>query len=679
MDNSNSNRESRRRRRIRCPGILALGILIAAGGRVSAAEDILTDFEGPDFGGWTVTGDAFGTAPATGALPDQAPVGGFRGRGFASSFHGRDKATGRLTSPEFTLNRRYLNFLIGGGEEVGATCVNVLVEGAVVRSATGREDEFLNTATFDLGEFAGKKARIEIVDAFTGSWGHINADHFVLSDTAAVPPFVQNPPPPPPFHDEALRPQFHFTAHSNWLNDPNGLIRAGGEYHLFFQHNPQGREWGNMTWGHATSPDLVRWKEGDPALLPDRHGTMFSGSVVVDTANTAGFQSGKDPALVAIYTAAGGTSRESEGQPFSQCLAYSNDQGHTWTKFEGNPVLKAVGDGDRDPKVFWHAPSALWVMPLYVGVPDPARKGRDGKPAVRNTCQFFTSPDLKSWTHTGTFAGEVYECPGLVELPVDGNSSRTRWVLWGADGAYWVGVFDGRNFVADAGPVTGDYGPHFYAAQAWDALPDRRVVLIGWMRGGVYPDMPFNQQMGFPMDLSLQSSTQGIRLVKWPVPEIRNLFASVLREDLPRPTPVGTNRLGGAIADTLDLEFEFQPGDAREVRLDLRGVPLGWDAASGNLRVLGKTIPSPVAPGSVGRRSDFPAPWGPDLVPWDRSVRWRILVDRTSLEIFVNGGTAVGSFCWIPREEPSLAVVVEGGTLARARLVRRTLKSAWRP
>ena len=152
-------------------------------------------------------------------------------------------------------------------------------------------------------------------------------------------PGGQNPPPPPPFHDEALRPQFHFTAHSNWLNDPNGLIRAGGEYHLFFQHNPQGRQWGNMTWGHSTSPDLIRWKELEPALLPDRLGTMFSGSVVVDARNTTGFQSGKDPALVAIYTAAGGTSRESEGKPFSQCLAYSNDQGRTWTKYEHNPVL----------------------------------------------------------------------------------------------------------------------------------------------------------------------------------------------------------------------------------------------------------------------------------------------------------------------------------------------------
>ena len=152
--------------------------------------------------------DAFGTRSRDGALPERRPSADSGDAIRQFDFHGRDKATGRLTSPEFTLNRRYLGFLISGGEEVGATCVNVLVDGAVVRSATGREDEFLNTATFDLGEFAGKKARIEIVDAFTGSWGHINADHFVLSDTAAVPPYVQNPPPPP-FHDEALRPQFH--------------------------------------------------------------------------------------------------------------------------------------------------------------------------------------------------------------------------------------------------------------------------------------------------------------------------------------------------------------------------------------------------------------------------------------------------------------------------------------
>lgn len=659
-------------------GVLRLAAWGMTAVAVPAAEELVADFEGPDFGNWTISGTAFGTAPATGALPEQSAVGGFRGRGFANSFHGQDRATGRLTSPEFTVSHRYLSFLIGGGEEVGATCVNVTVEGRVVRSATGREDDFLNTATFDLGEFVGRKARIEIVDAYAGGWGHISADHFVLSDTAPTPPFVQNPEPPPPFHDEMLRPQFHFTAHSNWLNDPNGLVRLGAENHLFFQHNPLGRDWGNMTWGHAVSTNFVQWTQLENALLPDRLGTMFSGSVVVDTGNTAGFQTGDDPALVAIYTAAGGASEESKGRRFSQCLAFSNDRGRTWTKYSGNPVLPATGDGDRDPKVFWHAPSRRWVMPLYVGEPDLTRRMPDGKPVVRNTCQFFQSPDLKVWTRTGTFDSELYECPGLVELPVDGDPANRRWVLWGADGAYWIGRFDGRQFAAESARLTGDFGPHFYAAQAWDALPDQRVVLIGWMRGGEYPGMPFNQQMGFPVELTLQSTAEGVRLVKWPVPEIQTLFTSVLREDLPRPLPAGVHPLSGSVPDLMDFEMEFIPGTVRALELKVRGIPLRWDSASGVLSVLGRTIPSPASNRREGRRSDYPRPWGPDLVPWDGSVRWRVLLDRTSIEIFVNGGVSVGSFCFVPQVDPSLALMTEGGDVTRARMIRRSLKSAWR-
>jgi len=647
--------------------------------RAVAAEDVLiADFEGTDFGGWTASGTAFGDAPATGTLPEQSAVGGFRGQGFVTSFHGRDRATGRLVSPEFTVNRRYLNFMIGGGEEVGATCVNLTVEGQPVRSATGREDEFLNQATFDLGEFLGRRARIEIVDGFAGSWGHINADHFVLSDTAATPPFVQNPPPPPPYHDEPLRPQFHFTAHSNGLNAPSGLVRLGGEYHLFFQHDAQGHERGPRSWGHAVGTDLVRWKELPPVLLPDRPGPVFGGSVVVDADNTAGFQTGKEPALVAIYTAAGGTIEESNGRRFTQCLAHSNDGGRTWTQYEGNPVLDTVGHDDRDPKVFWHPPTRRWVMPLSVGESDPTHRDADGRPAIRRTCRFFTSPDLKRWTQAGVFPEEPDACAGLVCLPLDGSPATNRWVLWGADGACWIGDFDGSSFTAQSARTTGDYGAHFHAAQAWDALPDGRVVLIGWMRGGRHPEMPFNQQMSFPVDLSLERRGDQVVLVKWPVPEIRSLFASVLREDLPKPFPPGTHRLGGEISDLLDLELEFVPGSARTVSLEVRGQVFQWDASAEAVIAFGKTIPSPAVEASAGRRSEFPRPWGPDLKPWDGSVRWRLLVDRTSIELFVNGGLATASFCFLPETPPSISLTAEGGDITRARLVRRTLKSVWR-
>jgi fructan beta-fructosidase len=642
-----------------------------------AEEQLLADFEGADYAGWTATGTAFGDKPARGSLPDQMAVGGFRGSGLANSYLGGDKTTGTLTSPEFTLSERYLNFLVGGGEHVGKTCVNVLVDGQVVRSATGRDDEFLTTATFDLGEFTGKKARIQIVDEHTGGWGHVSADHFVLSDKGAMPPYEQNPKPAEDY-SEALRPQFHFTAKQNWLNDPNGLVFFGGEYHLFFQHNPKGINWGNMTWGHAVSTDLVQWKQLDHALLPDRMGTMFSGCAIVDRDNTGGFQTGSEPALVAFYTAAGGTSDESKGQPFTQCLAFSNDKGRTWTKYSGNPILPNVGEGDRDPKVIWHAPTKRWIMPLYVGEKDPAKKDTKGNPVVRHVCHFYVSADLKKWEFASKFAEELFECPGFFELPVDGSPKNSRWALFGASGDYWLGRFDGREFKAETPKLKGDYGANHYAAQAYDDLPDKRVVLVGWMRDGKYPGMPFNQQMGFPMELTLQTTPEGIRLVKWPVKEIRNLFTSSLREDLPRPLAAGRHELKSAATELLDLEFEFLPGTATNVVLELRGQRLAWNAKSGELTALGRTMPLKPAGKTLGRRSSFAKPWGPDFDPWDGSVRLRVLLDRSSIEVFGNGGAAVASFCFIPREEPSATLLIEGGELPKARITARGLRSAWK-
>ncbi len=660
----------------------AAGVLVAmvvSLARAAAEEVVLAGFDGTDFGGWVASGEAFGTSPAPGTLPEQAPVSGFRGKGFANSFHGGDRSRGTLTSPEFELTLRYLNFLVGGGELVGRTCVNVLVDGQVVRSATGRDEEALLPATFDLGEFSGKKARIQLVDDEAGGWGHVTADQFVLSDRPAVAPYVQNPVATSNY-TEALRPQFHFTSRSNWLNDPNGLVSLAGEHHLFFQHNPAGRDWGNMTWGHAVGTNFVEWSPLPHALEPDALGTVFSGSVVVDRENTGGFQTGPEPALVAIYTAAGGTSEASKGRPFTQCLAFSNDRGRTWTRFSGNPVVTNLAVGDRDPKVFWHASTRRWIMPLYVGIPEASRKkGSLGEEGQKPELRILTSADLKSWKQESVFPDELYECPGLVELPVDGDRKNTRWLLWGADGRYWICRFDGRELTPESGPHVGDYGAHFYAAQAWDSLPDQRVVLMGWMRGGKYPGMPFNQQMGFPVDLSLRTTPEGIRLVKWPVPEISNLFTSSLREDLPRPLRAGTYPIPAGARELMDVEWEFLPGTASEVSLSIRGQRFTWRAKASEWVVQGRSMPLKPTPAGLGRRSQFPAPWGPDFNPWEGSIRLRVLVDRTSMELFGGGGLAVASFCYLPTEPPSMEVDVNGGEVSRARITIRGLRSAWRP
>ena len=361
--------------------IFGLGLMFLLGCQVQGApprpDSLVTDFEGTDYGNWHLTGKAFGTGPAQGTLPGQKFVSGYQGHGLASSFVGGDAAMGTLASPVFTITRRRINFLIGGGKHPGETCLNLLINGEVVRAATGPNGvpggtERLTWAGWDVADLAGKTARIEIVDRATGGWGHINVDQIIQSDE---PPRGEGNDAikTDELYNETYRPQFHFTARKNWLNDPNGMVFYKGEYHLFFQHNPLGMQPGNLSWGHAVSRDMVHWEQLANALTPDALGPIWSGSAVVDWNSTTGFGQAGDKPLVAMYTAA--------GEPFTQCLAFSLDRGRTWTKYDHNPVLPHIIGGDRDPKVVWHVPTRRWVMALYLDGSDFA---------------LFSSPDMKA-------------------------------------------------------------------------------------------------------------------------------------------------------------------------------------------------------------------------------------------------------------------------------------------
>ena len=286
---------------------------------------------------------------------------------------------------EMVVEKKWLNFPVRTGAPKRA--VSIRVDGETVRHfelelAQGDADWW---APLDVSEWAGKPLRVVVadlpqeskaLDALRQSDG--------LLDAATL-------------YQEALRPQLHFSARRGWINDPNGLVFYQGEYHLFFQHNPYGCTWGNMHWGHATSSDLVHWQEQGEALYPDAMGPMFSGSAVVDWHNTSGFGKDGKPPLVLIYTAA--------GNPATQCLAFTTD-GRSFTKFAGNPVVPQITGGNRDPKVFWHEPTRKWIMVLYVGRPNPggAADAR-GKPPVKHTIHFLTSPNLRDWTQASVTEG----------------------------------------------------------------------------------------------------------------------------------------------------------------------------------------------------------------------------------------------------------------------------------
>lgn len=253
-------------------------------------------------------------------------------------------------------------------------------------------------------------------------------------------------------YHEQYRPQFHFTPSQNWMNDPNGLIWYKGKYHLFFQYNPSGNSWGNISWGHAVSTDLVHWKQLPVAIPQDDDEMVFSGSVVQDKNNTTGFGTKKNPPLVAVYT-----SLVKSTNVQRQSLAYSTDGGTTWTKYSGNPVLDLGSVNFRDPKVFWYAPTHSWLMAVAL--------------SDQHKIAFYSSSNLKNWTHLSDFGpagatGGVWECPDLFPLPMDGNPKKTKWVLavnlnpgaiaGGSGAQYFVGDFDGKQFTADD---SGTYTP----------------------------------------------------------------------------------------------------------------------------------------------------------------------------------------------------------------------------
>ena len=616
------------------------------------ADVLLGAFDGNSLDGWTTTGEAFSAKPYQ---PDaKGRFEKFEGAGIAWSGRGGVAAKGALLSPEFEIQRRFINFLINGhrdfASQIGA---ELLVDGRVVRSVGATEaagGKSLHWRTWNVGEWVGKRAQIRVND--NADYGALAVDHFIQSaERTAVPSDASS------LMHETHRPQFHYTARAGWTSDANGLVHYKGRWHMFHQHVPPGSP--VTVWGHAVSTDLVHWQHRPVALPGEGGASIYSGSGLVDWENRSGLQQGADLPLLFFYTLRppGAVAvTDGKGEKTTQCMAFSLDGGKTFQRFVGNPILRTKDFRDRDPKVFWHAPSRAWIMALSL-----SRNNADREKAAYG---LFRSPDLKSWEliqEVGPGAW-YWECPDFFELPIDGDPARAKWLLVRGSGDYILGSFDGHRFTPETGIIKTQWGGNFYAAQSFHDAPGGRRVQIAPMLTGkpnvpnAYPGMPFNQQMSFPREWTLRTTPEGPRAFREPVAVIAKLYAKT--HDLkPRALPPGDNALAGITHDLLDIEFELALQTASQVTLNLRGEEIAYDAKTKKLSAFGRTVP---------------------LALTDGRLALRVLLDRTSIELFGNRGEVTHSGVFYP--DPAnrdLSLMVQGGAARIERLAVRELKSIW--
>ncbi len=441
---------------------------------------------------------------------------------------------------------------------------------------------------------------------------------------------------------EKYRPLFHHTPSYGWMNDPNGMFYKDGVWHLYYQHNPYGSKWQNLSWGHSTSTDLINWKPEPEAIEPNGLGLVFSGSCVVDSAGTAGF--GKN-AVIALYTSADVSQ--------TQSLAWSTDDGTTFNIYPGNPILTMESEA-RDPNMFWHTPTQQWVMLLAH--------------ALDHEMLIFTSPDLKNWTLRSSFGkglgcqDGVWECPDLFELPVPGTDKK-KWVLLcninpggpfgGSATQYFTGDFDGKTFTPDTdaeGKVPTkwlDYGKDNYATVSWSDAPDGRRTVIGWMSNWQYaaeaPTLQYRSANTLPREMGLFSGADGqLYLSSAPSPELLAMRAKPVTSashmsigNKPR-----TFALPAANDGICEITLDIDPAKSSEVALTIgnkanESVTVTYDAAARTISFDRRNS------GLTDFSKDFPAVTTAPLFTAGRTVSLRIYVDRSSVELFADDGRSV--------------------------------------
>ena len=475
---------------------------------------------------------------------------------------------------------------------------------------------------------------------------------------------------------EQYRPQVHFSPQKHWINDPNGMLYKNGVYHLFFQYNPNSSIWGPMHWGHATSKDLIHWKQLPIAIYPDSLGTIFSGSAVVDKNNTSGFgKKGQQP-LVAIFTQHDTIGEKAGRNNYqNQSIAYSLNEGKTWTKYSGNPVVKNPGLRDfRDPKVTWYEPQKKWVMALAVG----------------DNVTFFSSPDLKNWTRESDFGkdrgahGGGWECPDLFTM---NDNGKQRWVLvvnlnpgapnGGSGTQYFIGNFDGKTFTSDQKETKWmDYGPDNYAGVTWSNTGIRKIFL-GWMSNWMYanqvPTTTWRNAMTLPRELQLKHVGNNLLIASQPVSELSGIQGKpIVMKNLKISDSLNLSKKISTIKFPCRLNLSMEK--ASDFSLSFSN-DLGEELLVGYDKKLNQYFIDRSKSGKIDFEKGFAARHTAPRFTSKSNMNISLLIDVSSVELFADDGLTTMTEIFFPNKPYSRILLQQTGKAVLKKLEYIKLRS----
>jgi fructan beta-fructosidase len=683
-----------------------------------STDIVIVDFEQPTYGNWVTTGTAFGTAPAQGTLPNQQTVSGYQGSGLVNSFNGGDSTTGTLTSPPFVITKPYLNFLIGGGNILGQECLNLIISNVIMKTATGANSETLTPQQWDVSAYLGQTATLQIVDSATGSWGHINVDQIVLSDTVfpslSRTLLLTNSLLNLPVKNGAAMKRVTVSVGGNPVRDFNIQLADGvPDWWAFVDVSAFSNQTAvisvNALPPNSTGLSSITQTNGivgatnlysetlRPQLhfssrrgwLNDANGMFFYGSQYHlyyqhdpfnwDGSGQKWWGHAVSPDMVNWREIQEGIYSHTYGDDVWSGSAVVDTNNTGGFKTGTNDVIVAAFYSTARGECIAYSNDGGLTFTDYANNPVVVHAGTGRDPHLfwyapsnywvmavyddsgGNGIQFYSTPDFRHWTFRSKIYNGFFECPDIFPLPVDGDTNNMLWLLCDASSGYQLGQFDGATFTPSTSKLPGNSGAGYYASQTFTSMApgDRRVVRIGWAQIST-PGMPFNQLMYFPTELKLRTTANGVRLCSTPVAEITNNAANVYAWTNLNLTP-GYNPLSGIRGNLFDVKAQFTVGATQTITFTFQSVTVTYNTATQQISCNGN--------GNTYVQS---------LPPMNGSVQLEIIVDRNTIEIFGNNGQL---YMPLPANNATgnslLSLTCAGGNVTFNSLTVNKLKSIW--